>query len=127
MPIPKPATIITSTAVTNDLVGYSVENTFTAQQSFSSVCMNYDAKTANYTITTEDYTIDCTSGTFTVTLPTAVGTAGYGQVYNIKNSGTGVITVVTTSSQTIDGETTQTLFADSSMCVHSKDANWIII
>lgn len=61
----------------------------------------YVAKTTTYTITTTDFFIDCTSGSFTVTLPTAVGVSG--QMYVIKNSGGGTITLATTSSQTIDG------------------------
>ena len=67
----------------------------------------YVAKTANYTITSADEVVDCTTGTFTTTLPTAVGITG--KSFTIKNSGTGVITVATTSSQTIDGVTTQSL------------------
>jgi hypothetical protein len=85
----------------------------------------YSAKTANYTITTNDHTIDCTANTFTVTLPTAVGITG--RIFNIKNSGTGVITVDTTSSQTIDGITSQTLNQYDSMAVQSTGTNFIII
>jgi hypothetical protein len=86
----------------------------------------YVAKTANYTITTSDGVIDCTSGTFTVTLPTAVGVAG--RMYAIKNSGTGVITLATTSSQTIDGSLTASIPV-SNMClvVVSDGANWKVI
>jgi hypothetical protein len=40
------------------------------------------------------------SGTTTITLPTAVGNTNR---YTIKNSGTGVVSIATTSSQTIDG------------------------
>ena len=88
--------------------------------------LGYVAKTSNYTITTSDFLIDCTSGTFTVTLPTAVGIEG--QCFVIKNSGTGIITVATTSSQTIDGVTTQVIPTQySSFKVMSNNANWIII
>jgi hypothetical protein len=86
---------------------------------------NYQEKTANYTVNSVDNTINCTSGTFTVTLPTSVGIAG--RFYNIKNSGVGVITVATTSSQTIDGVTTKTLAATKGITVQSTGANWIII
>jgi hypothetical protein len=61
----------------------------------------YVAKTANYTVATSDYTIDCTSGTFTVTLPSAVGIAG--QIFVIKNSGAGTITITPNGAETIDG------------------------
>ena len=50
----------------------------------------YVAVTATYTALVTDYTIDC-SGTFTVNLFTAVGNGG--KMLNIKNSGTGLITL----------------------------------
>lgn len=90
--------------------------------SFSS---GYVAKTSTYTVTASDYTINCTSGTFTVTLPTAVSISG--RTYVIKNSGAGTITIATTSSQTIDGVTTKTLNTQySGYTVQSDGANWII-
>lgn len=86
---------------------------------------NYVAKTANYTISATDYMINCTANTFTLTLPTAVGKTG--QVYVIKNSGTGVVTIATTSSQTIDGLTSRVLAVQyESYTVMSNGANWII-
>jgi hypothetical protein len=84
----------------------------------------YTAQTTTYSIATTDEIINCTSGTFTVTLPTAVGVTG--QSYTIKNSGAGVITIATTSSQTIDGVTTATLSVQyESRTVVSDGANWI--
>jgi hypothetical protein len=86
----------------------------------------YVAKTGMYSIGANDHVIDCTSGTFTVTLPTASGVAG--QEYVIKNSGTGTITVATTSAQTIDGQSTYTLTVQySALTVMSDGANWKII
>jgi hypothetical protein len=85
----------------------------------------YRAITALRTLDATDYTIDCTANTFTVTLPTAVNITG--RIYNIKNSGTGIITLATTSSQTIDGITTQTLYQYDNINVQSTGANWIII
>ena len=85
----------------------------------------YIAKTANFTATSLTSTIDCTN-TITITLPTAVGIAG--RFHTIKNSGTGVITIATTSSQTIDGAATQSLATQwSKITVQSTGANWIII
>lgn len=84
----------------------------------------YTAKTSTYSITTSDYMINCTSGTFTVTLPTAVGVTG--RVYTIKNSGTGIITIATTSAQTIDGASTQTVATLASYQLMSNGANWIL-
>lgn len=86
----------------------------------------YVAKTANYTITTLDSTIDCTSGTFTVTLPTAVGVTG--RIYNIKNTGTGTITVEGNGSEKIDGGLTAVLSNRyESIKLQSNGSNWIII
>ena len=100
--------------------------TSTLDVSGGSFALNYVAKTGTYTITASDYTIDCTSNTFTVTLPTAASITG--RIYVIKNSGAGTITIATTSSQTIDGVTTQTLSTQySSYTVQSNGANWIIL
>ena len=86
----------------------------------------YVAKTSTYPIVAAtDYCVNCTSGTFTVTLPTAVGIAG--QEFIIKNGGSGVITVATTSSQTIDGVTTATLNQYDALTVLANGANWIIV
>ncbi len=77
-----------------------------------------------YSILASDFQIDCTSGTFTVTLPTAIGIVG--KPYSIKNSGTGIITLNTTASQTIDGSLTQTLTQYDNLQVMSNGSNWII-
>ncbi len=92
----------------------------------TSFATGYTAQTSNYAISATDYTVNCTSGTFTATLPTAVGIIG--RQYVIKNSGTGVITLATTSTQTIDGAATQSLISQyDSITVQSNGANWIII
>jgi len=85
----------------------------------------YVAKTATYTITATDYTVDCTANTFTVTLPTAVGIQG--KIYNIKNTGTGVITVDGDGAETIDGETTETLEQWETLTIQSTNVGWIIL
>lgn len=86
----------------------------------------YVAVTTTYSVLTTDTVVDCTSGTFTVTLPTAVGVTG--KIYDIKNSGSGVITVATTSSQTIDGGTTATMRrSQESITLISNGANWEIV
>jgi len=87
---------------------------------------SYTAKTANYTATASDYTIDCTSGTFEVALPTAVGISG--KIFNIKNSGTGVITVNPSGVETIDGGSTAELATQyESITLQSTGTNWIIV
>jgi hypothetical protein len=87
----------------------------------------YNPKTANYTLGSFDGTVDCTANSFTVTLPTAVGAKG--RVYNIKNSGNGVITIATTSSQTIDGNASGVLklVQYDNLTVQSNGANWLIL
>lgn len=90
-----------------------------------SLALAYVAKTANYTATASDYCIDCTSGSFNITLPTAIAITG--RTYIIKNSGTGSITISTTNAQTIDGVTTKTLNTQySRVQVTSTGANWIV-
>jgi hypothetical protein len=86
----------------------------------------YTAKTGTYTATTSDYFIDCTSGTFTVNLFTAVGNTG--RILIIKNSGAGTITVDPNGAQTIDGAATQSLSTQwSRVHIISDGANWKII
>jgi hypothetical protein len=86
----------------------------------------YASKTATYAISSAtDYAIEATSGSFTVTLPTAVSISG--QEFIIKNSGAGVITIATTSSQTIDGATTANISTQyESLSVMSNGVNWVI-
>ena len=79
---------------------------------------------ANYNVGVNDYLIDVTGNTITVTLPTAVLIDG--KNYVIKNSGSGVVTVATTSGQTIDGASTKSLKNNDSIEVISDGSNWII-
>ena len=86
----------------------------------------YTSVTATYSVESTDYIVDCPSGTFTVTLPTAVDITG--RTFTIKNSGVGTITVGTTSSQTIDGTTTKSLSTQyQTLTVVSNGANWICV
>lgn len=71
---------------------------------------------------------DAAGGSLTVTLPTAAGITG--KVFRVKrvNSGANTVTVATTSSQTIDGATTQVLLIQyTSIDVISDGANWSIL
>lgn len=87
------------------------------------------SRTTTYAVLREDVlnfnTILCTSGTFTVTLPSA-GSNSAGVEVTIKNIGAGTITVATTSSQTIDGSTTRTLTTNQSVTVKSTGALWFV-
>ena len=95
-------------------------------KSLGGVVFPYTAVSSTYTVNTSNYLVDCTSGTFTVTLPTSVGIAG--QIFVIKNSGSGTITLSTTGGQTIDGSSTKTLPQYASVTVQSDGTNqyWIL-
>lgn len=86
----------------------------------------YRGISAARTLDGSDELVDCTSGTFAVTLPTAVG---FTKQYIIKNSGTGVITLNTTSSQTIDGNASGTIILNQydSKILRSNGNNWILV
>ena len=64
------------------------------------------------------------SGTTTITLPTAVSNTNR---YTVKNTGSAVVTIATTSAQTIDGASTQTLAVSESLDLVSDGANWNIV
>jgi hypothetical protein len=86
----------------------------------------YVTKTGAYTATNDDYVIDCTSGSFTVTLPASSGRTG--RILIIKNSGTGIITVDGNGSETIDGNTTYNLSIQYDVIqIVSDGTNWKII
>lgn len=85
----------------------------------------YSGYVAAHTITAADNIVDCTSGTFTVTLPTAVSIAG--RQYIIKNSGAGTITLEGDGTETIDGALNVTLATKKCYTVVSDGSNWIII
>jgi hypothetical protein len=86
----------------------------------------YVTKTGAYTATNDDYVIDCTSGTFTVTLPASSGRTG--RILIIKNSGAGTITVDGNASETIDGAATYSLSVQyATIQIISDGTNWKII
>lgn len=68
---------------------------------------------------------EVTSGSPTITLPTAVGIVGF--VFKIKNSGSGTAVLATTSGQTIDGASTKNITQYASLTVMSNNTNWIIL
>lgn len=78
-----------------------------------------------YTVLTADRIVTVTASNAVITLPTAVGNTG--REFNIDNASSTNITVGTTSSQTIQGQLTQTLPPNSAMTVYSNGANWRII
>lgn len=88
------------------------------------------SKSTTYGVAAADDIIlcDATSAGFTVTLLTAVGRAG--KFYNIKKTDAtaNIVTIATTSSQTIDGASTFSIRAPKqSVTFVSDGANWQII
>ena len=91
---------------------------------------NYDKPSLRSVAVTSTFsqpgeTINCTSGTFSVLLPTAVGVQGV--KYTLKNSGVGVITLDADGAETIDGSLTVTVNTTEFQTVQSDGSNWIII
>jgi len=65
------------------------------------------------------------SGTTALTLPTAVGNTN---LYTVKNTGAGTVTISTTSAQTIDGSSSASLpVANTSLDLISDGSNWRIV
>jgi len=87
----------------------------------------YRAATSPITLSNTDYYVSASgSTTYAITLPSATGIAG--RIYVIKsNMNVGILlTVNTTTSQTIDGATSITLSRFSSLQVISNGSNWEI-
>lgn len=88
------------------------------------------SKTTTYAIAATDEVVvtDATSGSFTVTLPTAVGYTGKKfQIKRIDQTLANAVTIATTSSQTIDGVTTRKLMTQyEQFTVVSNGSNWIV-
>jgi len=82
------------------------------------------SKTAGYEVQPSDDVILC-DGTFTLSLHTAVGYEG--KVHDIKNEGSGVITINPDGSETIDGDLTVSLIQYDELTIMSDGANWQII
>jgi hypothetical protein len=106
--------------------------TYTAQDMWVPInydrSTNYVEKTAAYTITNEDDTVVWTSGTVNATLPLSADIVPRRPIY-LKNRGTGVITLVTTSSQLIDGNASGTLVlnTDDAIELFPLAAGWVIL
>jgi hypothetical protein len=98
----------------------------------SSVVMGYSHTiTGTYTMVSTDHVImaDATSAAFTITLPTAVGFSGRYTIDAVTST-TNIVTLNTTSSQTIDGSSSTTLGTGASgaywtsVDLVSDGANW---
>ena len=92
----------------------------------------WQAKSASYTLTASDQSVGFTTGAsnLNATLPTAVGISG--KIYTIKkvDSGSGTVSVLTTSSQTINGYASGVFkvnLENEYVTVQSDGANWHLI
>jgi hypothetical protein len=94
-------------------------------KSLGGVTFPYTGVTDTFIIGPTEYLINATSGTFTITLPSSVGISG--KQYIIKNSGNGIITLDTESSQTIDGNLSITLTQNETVEVISDGSNWKVV
>lgn len=112
-----------------DVSGPAIEwRTFPTTTFNGNAKLNISTKTADYTIISADDVIlaDGTSNTVDITLPTAVGIAG--RIYHTKAINiTNAVTLKTTSSQTIDGVTSQTPSLNANIMVISDNSNWRIL
>lgn len=89
---------------------------------------NIVSKTTAYTVVNNDYTIECGAGnqSFTVTLIPASSVKG--KILNIKNMGTGTITIDGDGSDTIDGGITAVISVENAtVTIQSNGVNWSII
>lgn len=82
--------------------------------------------TSNVALNALDYYLNTTSGTVTHTVPTAVGIKG--RPYMYLNSGSGAVTVATTSGQTISGAASGTIVLNQYDWLElvSDGANWFM-
>ena len=99
---------------------------FTGVNTFNGMKLNIRTETDSTTIATTDDILVCNKPTaMTVTLIAAEGTE---QRFYIKNIGAGVVTVARASTDTIDGETTQTVNQYETLeIIDSASGNWSII
>ena len=113
--------------------GQFLKSNATSAPAWANVSITYavTSKTANYTLTTSDYLVGGGSigGAFTLTLPSAVGITGQQFVlFKTDQSLGNIITIATTSAQTISGTTTKTLATQyEQYTVQSDGANWIVL
>lgn len=126
--LPKPTGPVSSPA--HELLHANEIDAILALEANAIVLATLVTKTTTYAILTTDNVILCNAsgGAFTVTLPTAVSVTG--KQYTIKktDSTLNVVTVATTSSQTIDGATTNVIATPyESITVVSDGSNWMIV
>jgi hypothetical protein len=98
----------------------------------SELAWNYRATSSNTTLiantsgqSNADGLVEVTSGSPTLTLPSAVNIQG--EQFTVKNTGAGTVTVACTGGQTIDGSSTSSLTQNVAKTYVSNGTNWLII
>ncbi len=82
------------------------------------------AKSGAYTVLDSDDLIKVLSGTWTLSLFTAVGHDG--KVLTIVNTGTGTITIDPYGSETVNAQSTFKLSGKHALVITSDGANWLV-
>ena len=100
---------------------FSTSKTGETTSSLVNVAVNYQITAIDFT----SFTVNVTANSPTITLPTAIGIQG--NIYIIKNSGNGLVTLNTLLGQTIDNQLTQLIEYPNSISVQSNNTNYIII
>jgi hypothetical protein len=110
-------------------IGNSASTPNSTLQVGGSMSVPIVTKTSTYTATASDYTILCNTGSMTVNLPQASTVTG--RIYVIKkiSSNSGTITIAPYSSETIDGQSTNTNIYSrwASLTIQSDGSNWFIL
>jgi hypothetical protein len=116
-----------SVAIIPPITGYTASFTTLTSNTmmYAREVYNITGATTALASSRTDYVYNATSGTFTLTMPTAISNINR---YTIKNSGTGVVTIGCTASQTIDGDSTYPLSTQyQAVDLISNGTNWMII
>jgi hypothetical protein len=99
-------------------------NIYDGQQWKSLLVTAYAEKTLNYTVSPSDVTVVLLSGSYTFTLPYASTVRG--QIFYLKNNGTGILTI--SAAELIDGSYTQTLTNQyETLQLQSGTNKWVIL
>lgn len=86
----------------------------------------FTSKTADYQMLDDDHFVEVTANNVSITFPTAVGRGANPLV--VKNTGTGVVTILTLLGQTVDGYASGAiqLYQNDAIVVASNGTNYLI-
>ena len=114
--------MVQATAPTTPAIGQLWLDTSTATTETDG--LPYTTQTTTYTILSSDSVVYC-NGTFTATLPSAVGLGG--KVLWVKNIGTGIVTLDADGTETVDESLSATIGAKEALTVSSDGVEWWIL